>query len=112
MPSIFDDFKNDCAEIAAEGGRTVTYTRQAGATASLIAMVSNPNSAENLAAGGFVESTGFEFKFLSTLAFFATEHAKTGDLITYAGETWRVLTVDPRSSSSLWIVCRTQSEDA
>lgn len=112
MPSIFDDFKNDCAEIAAEGGRSVTYRRQGGASASLVAMVNNPNASENLAVGGFVEATGFEFKFLATTSFFATEPAKTGDLIDYAGETWRVHTVDPVSASSLWIVCKTQSENA
>ena len=112
MPNIYDEFKADLGEIITEGGRPVTYLRQTGETANLVAMVSNPNSAENLAAGGFVVNTGFEFKFLYSGSFFATLPAKTGDLIAYAGENWRIIAVDPVSASTLWIVCRTQSEDA
>jgi hypothetical protein len=112
MPSIYDDFKNDIAEIADEGGQSVLYRRQSGESATLVAMISDPNAAENLAAGGFVEATGNEFLFHSSTAFFATTKAQSGDLIEWAGETWRVLTVDPVSSATLWIRCRTQLADA
>ena len=86
--SIHDEMAADAAEIFSEFGKEVVLSGR-----TLLALISEPQETLELGAGGFTASGNFTVKLLRNDI---PAIPQIGEILTYAGETFRIVRVSNR----------------
>lgn len=94
---IYDEMAADAAEVFSEFGKEITWNGR-----TLAALISESGFSQELGIGGFSESGDFTAKLLRQAL--GESVPKHGDLISFAGQTFRVTRVVDRPPHPLIIL--------
>ena len=92
----------DAATILAEIPKAVTVRRGSGTATAFNVLMGPPMVQQDLATGGFLNSTAFDVKFLKADADLHPGVIVFGNLVTYNGLQFRIVAVNDRPPSA-WI---------
>jgi hypothetical protein len=109
MADLPAEWATDALEILGEIPKAVTVKNVPGGTpVPLNALMSQPAIMQDLETGGFTSSTSFDVKFLRSGLVDHPGLVAHGNIITYNGEQFRIMTVTDRPPSA-WVICKVQT---
>lgn len=110
MSEITDEWAADASEILSEIPKAVTVKNvPAGSPVALNALMSQPAIMQDLETGGFLNHTSFDLKFLRTDAVAHPGLIAYGNVVTYQGQEFRIMTVTDRPPSA-WVIVKVQTK--
>lgn len=110
MSDITQEWSQDAFEIVGEIPKAVTVKNvPAGQPIALNCLMGEPSIMQDLETGGFMNHASFDVKFLRTDAVANPGLLAFGNIITYQGNQFRIMTVTDRPPSA-WIICRVQTK--
>jgi hypothetical protein len=110
MASIQSEWASDAFEILGEIPKQVTVKNvPSGQPIPLNALMSEPSVMQDIETGGFVNHTSFDVKFLRTDSVANPGLIAFGNIITFANNQYRIMSVTDRPPSA-WIICKVQTK--
>jgi hypothetical protein len=110
MPGITDEWASDASEILSEIPKAVTVKNvPGGSPVALNALMTQPAVLQDLETGGFLNQTSFDIKFLRTDAAAHPGLIAFGNVVTYQGQEYRIMTVTDRPPSA-WLIVKVQTK--
>lgn len=110
MTDITAEWASDASEILGEIPKAVTVKNvPAGSPVAFNALMSQPAVMQDLETGGFLNHTSFDLKFLRTACVANPGVVAYGNIVTYEGQDYRIMTVTDRPPSA-WIICKVQTK--
>lgn len=110
MSGITEEWASDASEILSEIPKAVTVKNvPGGSPVALNALMSQPAIMQDLETGGFLNHTSFDMKFLRTDAVAHPGLIAFGNVVTYGGQEFRIMTVTDRAPSA-WVIVKVQTK--
>lgn len=109
MSDIQSEWAADAAEILAEIPKAVTVQHTpTGPLTAFNVLMTPPMVQQDLTAGGFLNSTSYDVKFLRSDCVAHPGLVVYGNLVNYNGTQFRIVAINDRPPSA-WIIAKVQS---
>jgi len=109
MGIIQDEWASDAGEILAEIPKAVTVQKGNGTPTSFDVLMSEPVVQQDLETGGFLDSAAYDVKFLKSDVEARPGVVVYGNLVTFNGKQYRIVSITDRPPSA-WVIARVQTK--